>query len=72
MAKAIIITTTTHEIGHNFGSGHDPTSKSECNPGSSSGVFLMYPTSNSGSDSNNRKFSPCSIGENLHVKVWVS
>ncbi|ESP00842.1 hypothetical protein LOTGIDRAFT_140416, partial [Lottia gigantea] len=57
---------TAHEIGHNWGSEHDPDT-SECAPSSFSGdgKYLMYPFSVAGYDSNNDKFSPCS-------KRWVS
>ncbi|KAL5256304.1 hypothetical protein ACHWQZ_G011504 [Mnemiopsis leidyi] len=47
-----------HELGHNLGSPHDPSS---CSPGSGNGGnFLMYPHANTGNDDNNKKLSPCS------------
>jgi len=53
--------TLAHEIGHNFGSQHDPVSGSSCAPGASGGGnFIMYPKATSGSDTNNYKFSTCS------------
>lgn len=53
---------TAHELGHNFGSEHDPGNEGdECAPGNSrGGNFLMYPASVTGSYNNNRKFSICS------------
>jgi len=52
---------TAHELGHNFGSNHDPYTK-ECSPSESGGgKFMMYATSVSGLKPNNKKFSPCSI-----------
>ncbi|XP_063675070.1 disintegrin and metalloproteinase domain-containing protein 10-like [Bolinopsis microptera] len=48
-----------HELGHNLGSPHDPTS---CAPGSGyrGGNYLMYPHANTGNEPNNVKLSPCS------------
>ncbi|XP_065063396.1 ADAM 17-like protease [Rhopilema esculentum] len=52
---------TAHELGHNFGSDHDPFT-SECSPGESKGgKFIMHSTSVSGLKLNNKKFSPCSL-----------
>lgn len=53
---------TAHEIGHNFGSEHDPDT-AECAPGDTKaegGKFIMYPASVSGQFQNNKEFSPCS------------
>ncbi|KAL9961542.1 hypothetical protein ACROYT_G030500 [Oculina patagonica] len=51
---------TAHEIGHNFGSEHDPDTN-ECAPAESDGgKFIMYPASVSGQWPNNKLFSPCS------------
>ncbi|XP_015780892.1 PREDICTED: ADAM 17-like protease [Acropora digitifera] len=53
---------TAHEIGHNFGSEHDPDTD-ECAPGDTraeGGKFIMYPASVSGQFQNNKEFSPCS------------
>ncbi|KAH7970719.1 hypothetical protein HPB49_014580 [Dermacentor silvarum] len=51
--------TFAHELGHNFGSSHDP--EPECAPGGSQGNYIMYADAQPGVDPNNRKFSPCSI-----------
>lgn len=52
---------TAHEIGHNFGANHDP---STCQPSSSSGgKYIMYAHSVSGEKPNNNMFSPCSVDE---------
>lgn len=51
--------TLAHEIGHNYGSKHDPTS-GRCAPGGSGGNYIMYPRATSGSETNNNKFSDCS------------
>eukprot|EP00123_Amoebidium_parasiticum_P001275 comp12321_c0_seq1/m.7176 comp12321_c0_seq1/g.7176 ORF comp12321_c0_seq1/g.7176 comp12321_c0_seq1/m.7176 type:complete len:705 (-) comp12321_c0_seq1:189-2303(-) len=68
MSKSVVLTTMSHEIGHNFGSSHDPTTAGgPCNP-INGGVFIMYPSSNDGSKPNNRDFSTCSrvsINKNL-------
>ncbi|XP_021346279.1 ADAM 17-like protease isoform X2 [Mizuhopecten yessoensis] len=39
---------TAHELGHNWGSGHDNTDSPEC-----SDFYIMYPTSQEGTQSNN-------------------
>lgn len=53
---------TAHELGHNFGSEHDPGSEGdECAPGNAAGGnFLMYPASVTGAYINNKRFSICS------------
>ncbi|XP_028399321.1 disintegrin and metalloproteinase domain-containing protein 10-like [Dendronephthya gigantea] len=48
--------TFAHELGHNFGAKHDPSSCS----GGSGGNYIMFPKATSGTESNNRKFSECS------------
>ena len=54
MAKLAFV----HEVGHSFGSPHDPTS---CTPGNSNGGnYLMFSHANTGQQSNNAKFSSCS------------
>ncbi|KAK6960780.1 disintegrin and metalloproteinase domain-containing protein 17-like isoform X1 [Biomphalaria glabrata] len=57
-----------HEIGHNFGSEHDPDT-AECNPPENTGGnYLMWPIAVNGEERNNNKFSPCAskhIGQKL-------
>ncbi|XP_072042167.1 ADAM 17-like protease isoform X1 [Amphiura filiformis] len=65
---------TAHELGHNFGSEHDPgTEGAECSPGNAKGGnYLMYPASVSGQQPKNKQFSPCSkrlIGPVLRGKA---
>lgn len=51
---------TAHELGHNWGSEHDPDTK-ECSPESrKGGSYIMYTYSVSGMEKNNQIFSPCS------------
>jgi len=51
---------TTHELGHNWGSEHDPDT-AECAPKSrQGGSYIMYTYAVSGLETNNRYFSPCS------------
>ncbi|XP_040354953.1 disintegrin and metalloproteinase domain-containing protein 10 [Ixodes scapularis] len=57
--------TFAHEIGHNFGSPHDYPP--ECVPGGSFGNFIMYASATQGHQSNNQKFSPCSVRNISHV-----
>lgn len=65
---------TAHEFGHNWGSEHDPDS-SECAPSATGGgKYIMFTYSVTGTDSNNKIFSPCSrrsIGSVLKVKADV-
>lgn len=52
---------TTHELGHNFGSEHDPDSMEDCAPSEDrGGKFVMYPIAVSGDHQNNKMFSICS------------
>ena len=60
-SRSVAIVTVSHELGHNFGSPHDPQS-GVCSPGSSGGGnFIMYFSATDGSQTNNKKFSVCSI-----------
>jgi len=59
MSQKVTQITFAHEVGHNFGSQHDPAGA--CSPGQSGGGnFIMYAKATSGSDTNNFKFSQCS------------
>ncbi|XP_039290316.1 disintegrin and metalloproteinase domain-containing protein 10 isoform X2 [Nilaparvata lugens] len=55
---AVSHVTLAHEIGHNFGSPHDPEI---CTPGGEDGNFIMFARATSGDKKNNNKFSPCSL-----------
>ncbi|XP_046475650.1 disintegrin and metalloproteinase domain-containing protein 10 isoform X1 [Neodiprion pinetum] len=55
---AVSHVTLAHEIGHNFGSPHDPD---ECSPGGEDGNFIMFARATSGDKRNNNRFSPCSL-----------
>ncbi|KAH9513961.1 hypothetical protein Btru_031851 [Bulinus truncatus] len=54
----------SHELGHNWGSSHDPATSGQCSPSSQDGgKFLMWARSGAGVESNANKFSPCSIAD---------
>jgi disintegrin and metalloproteinase domain-containing protein 10 len=70
--EAVSQITFAHEVGHNFGSEHDPDD-SLCSPGSvKGGNFIMYRRATAGTERNNRNFSECSkdqMGPIMHALV---
>lgn len=50
----------THEMGHLFGSDHDPLNDSYCSPGGDMGYYIMYPRTSKVFKPMNSHFSPCS------------
>jgi len=51
-----------HELGHALGSPHDDVNDPECfQPVAPSGRYIMHESSNTGYESNNYQFSPCSV-----------
>lgn len=70
---------TTHELGHNFGSEHDPDSMELCAPSEDrGGKYVMYPIAVSGDDQNNKVhctvlFSLCFVNvamcNNIHYRL---
>ncbi|KAF8795617.1 disintegrin and metalloproteinase domain-containing protein 10 homolog [Argiope bruennichi] len=53
----------THEIGHSFGSDHDPMDNLLCSPGGEKGYYLMHPKTTRVLRENSNVFSPCSRQE---------
>ncbi len=70
--EAVSQITFAHEVGHNFGSEHDPDD-SQCSPGANKGGnYIMYRRATTGTDRNNRNFSQCSkdqMGPIIHSLV---
>ena len=58
---AVSHVTMAHEMGHNFGSPHDPESDASCVPGGDDGNYIMFARATSGDKLNNKRFSPCSL-----------
>jgi len=58
---AVSHVTLAHEIGHNFGSPHDPENNRDCTPGGADGNYIMFARATSGDKKNNNQFSPCSL-----------
>lgn len=57
--ELVTLLTVAHEVGHSFGSEHDP--EGTCSPGGTNGNYIMYSRATSGSDPNNQVFSSCSL-----------
>lgn len=53
--------TFAHELGHSFGSRHDPDGSRECTPGGEDGNYLMFAHASAGDLPNNNEFSSCSV-----------
>eukprot|EP00058_Branchiostoma_floridae_P012383 XP_002597871.1 hypothetical protein BRAFLDRAFT_128419 [Branchiostoma floridae] len=51
--------TFAHEVGHSWGSPHDP--EGACSPGGEFGNYIMFAQATSGDKNNNNKFSSCSL-----------
>ena len=58
---AVSHVTMAHEMGHNFGSPHDPETDESCVPGGENGNYIMFARATSGDKYNNKRFSPCSL-----------
>lgn len=63
---------TTHELGHNFGSEHDPDDMPDCAPREAQGgKYVMYPIAVSGDHANNKVASCGNKGCCLTRKVCL-
>uniref|UniRef100_T1IS51 Peptidase M12B domain-containing protein n=1 Tax=Strigamia maritima TaxID=126957 RepID=T1IS51_STRMM len=61
MPRGITAIAVAHELGHSFGSDHDPYQDPICSPNrDSGGKFIMAAFAVKGDQPNNRFFSPCS------------
>jgi disintegrin and metalloproteinase domain-containing protein 10 len=61
VADLLVQISFLHEVGHSFGSMHDPAS---CQPGSKNGGnYIMYFSATSGAQANNIVYSPCSLSQ---------
>ncbi len=67
--EVVTLLTFTHEVGHSFGSGHDP--EGACSPGGTNGNYIMYSRATTGLLPNNKVFSSCSLSQMGTVLSYV-
>lgn len=58
VSELLAAATFAHEIGHSFGSSHDPK---ECQGNQEDGTYLMYESGSLGTKKNNMVLSSCSV-----------
>ncbi|XP_022090711.1 disintegrin and metalloproteinase domain-containing protein 10-like [Acanthaster planci] len=59
--RSVSVTSVMHELGHGFGSPHDPRTRS-CSPAGPQGNYIMSSQATDGNQPNNIRFSTCSRG----------